>query len=97
MWRELWTRLDTLARIGAALAGTIGPALLVSAALAAHLPIAADLRFAIGFFVFVPVWVAMMTLTFLVRRGWVAGLACVIVTALLALAVPEAARWPTIP
>jgi hypothetical protein len=43
------------------------------------------------------VWVAMMTLTFLVRRGWVAGLACVIVTALLALAVPEAARWPTIP
>jgi hypothetical protein len=97
MWRELWRRVDTLARITAALVGTIAPALLATAALAAHLPVAADLRFAIGFFMFVPLWVTAMTLTFLVRSGWTAWAICITASVALACAVPDAAFWPALP
>jgi hypothetical protein len=84
-------------RITAALAGTLPPALLSGAALAAHLPLSADARFAIGAFAIVPLWVTGMTLVFLVRRGWAAVALCAIATTALALLVPEAARWPSLP
>lgn len=90
-------RLDAALRITAALAGTTGPALLAAASLAAYLPCGPGLRFAIAFFAFIPLWVTAMTLTFLVKRGWLAWLLCLLVTAALALATPEAAAWPALP
>lgn len=94
---DVWKRLDVLARVTAALVGTLGVSLLAVGALAAHLPMAADLRFAIAFFAFVPMWVTAMTLTFMTRRGWLAWLLCVIAMIILAVAAPDAAHWPSLP
>lgn len=95
--RDRWRTLDGVARVTAALAGTAPPALLVGAALAAHLPLEVDVRFAIGAFAIVPLWICAMTLVLLVRPGWVAWPICLAATAALALIVPEAAFWPSLP
>lgn len=97
MARDLWRRLDAIVRVSAALLGTLAPSLLATAALAAHLPIAADLRFAIGFFAFIPLWVTAMTVAFLARSGWRTWALCLGATIVLAFVVPEAAFWPSIP
>jgi len=95
--REAWLRIDAIARITAAVIGTLAPALLASGALAAHLPGDRGVTFAIGVFGFVPIWVTAMSFTFLVPRGWLAWAICLGATALLALAAPAAAFWPSLP
>jgi hypothetical protein len=95
--RAPWRALDRAARVTTALAGTLPPALLLGGTLAAHLPLAPGVRFAIGAFAIVPLWVAAMPLVLLVRRGWAALLACAIATAVLARIAPEAAFWPSLP
>jgi hypothetical protein len=95
--RDAWRTLDGVARVTAALAGTLPPALLAGAALAAHLPLSAGVRFAIGAFAIIPLWVCAMTFVLLVRRGWVAWALCLVATAALALIVPGAAFWPSLP
>jgi hypothetical protein len=83
-------RLIALSRVLAALAGTFPPAVLAGVTIAAHAPLARDLRFALGYGLVLPAWVAAMCLVFLVRRPAQAWLLCLCLTALLLLLVPGA-------
>lgn len=83
-------RLTTLARVLAALVGTLPPALLAGVVIAAYAPLARDLRFALGYGLVLPMWVAAMCLVFLARRPMHAWLLCLLGTALLLLLVPGA-------
>jgi hypothetical protein len=78
------SRLDLCARIVAATVGTAPVALCVSACLARFLPLSEDGRFAIGFACLVPLWVGLMCVTFLARRGLYALGACVTASLVLA-------------
>lgn len=95
--RQPGSALDRIARTSAALAGTLPPAVLAAATIATHLPLARDLRFAVGFFAVIPLWVAAMLTVFLLRRGWIAWPLCIAVTAALAATVPDAVIWPSLP
>ena len=56
-------------RTSAALLGSLPLSLAFSVLLARGLPLAADLRFAIGFFAFFAIWPAAICLLFLMRSG----------------------------
>lgn len=56
-------------RIVSATVGTLPAALLGSACLARFLPLPEDGRFAIGYAAVIPMWVALMCVTFLARRS----------------------------
>lgn len=80
-------RIAVAARNLAALAGTLPPALLASVAIAVHAPLARDLRFALGYGLALPLWVAGMCLVFPIRSPARAWLPCLAATALLSLLV----------
>jgi hypothetical protein len=80
-------RLAAASRSLAALVGTLPPALLAGVVIAVHVPLARDLRFALGYGLTLPAWVAAMCLIFLVRRPLHAWLWCLLATALLLLLV----------
>jgi hypothetical protein len=80
---DLLRRLDAIARVAAAIAGTLPPSLLATNALALYLPASPSIRFAIAYFAFVPLWITAMTCTFLVRRGWLACAICAAATVVL--------------
>lgn len=62
-------RLGAWSRIVAAICGTLPAALLASACLARFLPLSEDARFATGFVLAVPIWIALMCSAFLARSG----------------------------
>jgi hypothetical protein len=78
-------RLAAWSRSLAALVGTLPPALLAGVVVAVHAPLGRDLRFALGYGLTLPAWVAAMCLMFLVRRPLHAWLSCLLATALLLL------------
>jgi hypothetical protein len=84
-------RLAILARSLAALVGTFPLVLLVGVAIAVHAPLKRDLRFALGYGLVLPTWVAAMCLAFPVRRPLHAWLPCLFGIALLLLIVSGAA------
>jgi hypothetical protein len=72
-------------RWSAALAGTLPPAVLAAVALARHLPLSIELRYALGFLLLIPLWVAAICTACLIERGGRAWLLCLALTGLLAL------------
>jgi hypothetical protein len=62
-------RLDTALLVLAATLGTLPIALFVGAILARFLPVSADARFALGFGLTIPVWLAAMCAALLARSG----------------------------
>jgi len=78
---------DGWALVLAATLGTLPIALLGSAALARFLPLSADARFATGFGLAIPLWVAAMCVVLLARSGSRALLMCLAASAALAALV----------
>jgi hypothetical protein len=78
-------RLGAWPRILAAVVGTLPAALLTSACLARFLPLSEDARFAIGFALAIPIWIALMSAGFLARRGALAWAVLVGMSAVLAV------------
>lgn len=77
---------DAAARVSAALIGTLPVALLAGVSLARFLPLTLEVRFALGFTLVLPVWVALMCVTFLARsaaRAWALNLALAVPLALV--------------
>jgi hypothetical protein len=79
-------RLNEAARVSAALLGTLPAALLASIVLCRSLPLREDRRFAVGFLLAIPLWVAGVCTVYLTRSGARAWLACLVAIGLLALA-----------
>jgi hypothetical protein len=77
------TSFDSWALVLAATLGTLPIALLGSAALARFLPLSADARFATGFGLAIPFWVAAMCVALLAKSGSRALLVCLAATAAL--------------
>lgn len=76
---QLSPRWELGLRISAATLGTACVSLLASLCLARFLPLDAEARFAIGFTLAIPIWIAAMCIAFLARDGvrawlWCAGL-----------------------
>ncbi|HVK73946.1 MAG TPA: hypothetical protein VM734_11535 [Kofleriaceae bacterium] len=88
--RRALVAVDGGLRTLGALVGTFPVAMLVAAALAAYLPLPAEVRFPIGGLLVVPLWVAAMCAAFLTPRGWQVWLAILALVALLAVLVPHA-------
>ena len=77
--KPLAARRELALRISAATLGTAAVSLLASICLARFLPLDTEARFAIGFTLAIPIWIAAMGLGFLARDGvrawlWCAGL-----------------------
>jgi len=78
---------DSGALVLAATLGTLPIALLGSAALARFLPLSAEARFATGFGLAIPLWVAAMCVALLARCGRRALYVCLVASAALAAVV----------
>jgi hypothetical protein len=78
-------RLDTALLVLAATLGTLPIALFVGALLARFLPVSADARFALGFGLTIPTWLAIMCVALLARSG--ARAFCICGAASMVLAV----------
>jgi hypothetical protein len=87
--RACWA-LDRVLRVSGALVGSFPVAILVAGALAAHLPLPANVRFPLCLLLVVPLWVAGMCAGFLVPRGWQVWLVVAIVVVGLTVLVPDA-------
>jgi biotin transporter BioY len=72
-WRQ---RADGTLRVIAALAGTLPAAVLGAVCLARFLPTDEETRFAVGFTLAIPLWVAGICLASLSLAGWRAWLWC---------------------
>ena len=78
-------RANGVARTTAAFLGTLPDALFASIALCRFLPLAEDERFAIGFLLGIPLWIAGICLVYLQRSGLRAWALCVVSGVLLGL------------
>jgi hypothetical protein len=76
--------MEAALRALAATLGTLPVALLAALALARRLPLSEDARFACGFGLAVPLWVAAIHLGFLARSARTAWLACGVASLVLA-------------
>lgn len=78
------TRIDGTLRVVAALAGTLPPALLLAVCLARFLPWTQESRFALGYTLAIPLWVAAACGAFLAKSGARAWSFCVVTSLLFA-------------
>ena len=81
------SNFESWALVLAVTLGTLPVALFGSAALARFLPLSADARFATGFGLAIPLWVAAMCVALLARSGTRALLICLASSAALAALV----------
>jgi hypothetical protein len=77
--------VELVSRISAATLGTAAVSLLASICLARFLPLEAEARFAVGFTLAIPIWLASMCLGFLARTGGRAWLWCLVLALLLGM------------
>jgi hypothetical protein len=82
----------TRSKVLAALVGTLAPSILAAAALGRFAPASEPARFALGYALALPIWIAAMCLVALAPTGRRAWLLCALATAVagaLALAIPH--------